>query len=168
VGSTFHRSVVLVCQHDPNGAFGLILNQPTDRKLGEVIDTDLPVSLQRLLIHTGGPVQPSALSYLHADRELSDGNVMENLSLGHDLEDLMALGRADSPTGRIRVFAGYAGWAPGQLDDELRRESWLVHPASLDLVFQIPPGELWRQVLRSKGDWQSRLLADSPEDLSWN
>ena len=168
MGSTFHRSVVLVCQHDPKGAFGLILNQPTDRKLGEVLDPDLPESLQRLLIHTGGPVQPSALSYLHSGRDLADGNVMENLSLGHDLEDLLALGQTASPTGRIRVFAGYAGWAPGQLDDELRRESWLIHPATLDLVFQVPPEELWRHVLRSKGDWQSRLLADSPEDLSWN
>jgi putative transcriptional regulator len=94
--------------------------------------------------------------------------VIERLSLGHDLEDLLALGLSSSPTARIRVFAGYAGWAPGQLDDELRRESWLIHPATLDLVFQVPPDELWRQVLRSKGDWQSRLLADSPEDLSWN
>jgi putative transcriptional regulator len=68
----------------------------------------------------------------------------------------------------MRIFAGYAGWSPGQLDDEMQRESWMAHPASIDLVFHHKPKELWRQILLEKGDFPHRLLASSPEDLSWN
>jgi putative transcriptional regulator len=65
------------------------------------------------------------------------------------------------------VFAGYAGWSPGQLDDEMKREAWLTHPASIELVFSSDAGELWKTILRQKG-WKYRLLSDTPEDLSWN
>jgi len=167
-GSVFHRSVVLVCQHDPRGAFGLVLNQPTDKKLIEVLEAELPKNLGGDALFSGGPVQPSAMSFLHGDPAMVHGTVLETVSLGHDLAELVALGKSWSGTQRLRVFAGYAGWAAGQLDEEIRRDSWLIHRASLDLVFRLPPQELWRHVLRSKGDWQSRLLADSPEDLSWN
>lgn len=167
-GSAFHRSVVLVCQHDPRGAFGLVLNKPTDRKLTEVIDSDLPEGLKQADLFSGGPVQPSAMSYLFSNPDLPEGNVMEHLSHGHDLTELVALGKSWSPLQKLRVFAGYAGWAPGQLDDELRRDAWLLHPASVSLVFRTSPEDLWRYILHSKGDWQSRLLAESPEDLSWN
>lgn len=168
-GSVFHRSVVLICQHDLEGAFGLILNQPTPRKLGQVMDVDLPESLENHKLFHGGPVQESALSFLHGDplMKSGQGNVLPDLSVGHDVEELAALGRGLTLARKIRVFAGYAGWAPGQLDDEMRRESWLLHPASRELVFHTAK-DLWQHILRLKGDWQSRLLADSPEDLSWN
>ena len=93
---------------------------------------------------------------------------MENLSVGHDLDELIELGQAWSPFRKVRVFAGYAGWGPGQLDDELRRDSWLTHPATLDAVFHSAPETLWQHILRGKGDWQHRLLSASPEDLAWN
>ncbi|HAB17868.1 MAG TPA: YqgE/AlgH family protein [Verrucomicrobiota bacterium] len=167
-GSAFHRSVVLICQHDPQGAFGLVLNQPTEKKLREVIDADLPERLEDHPLFGGGPVQPSAMSFLHSDLFLPGANVIENLNLGHDLEELVALGKSWSASQQLRVFAGYAGWAPGQLDDEMRRESWITHPATIDLVFHAPSEDLWPFILRQKGDWQSRLLAGAPEDLSWN
>jgi putative transcriptional regulator len=167
-GSAFHRSVVLVCQHDPRGAFGLVLNQPTEKRLSDALDAELPEVLGESLLYSGGPVQPSAMSFLHAHPDLQPGNVLKSLSLGHDLEELVAIGKGWSPQHQMRVFAGYAGWAPGQLDDEIRRDSWLLHPATVELVFRLPPEELWRYLLRCRGDWQSRLLADSPEDLSWN
>jgi putative transcriptional regulator len=94
--------------------------------------------------------------------------VMKSLSVGHDLEELVEVGGGSLPARQLRVFAGYAGWGPGQLDEELRRDSWLVQPATLELVFHPKPADLWRQVLLGKGDWQSRLLAGSPEDLAWN
>ncbi len=168
LGSVFHRAVVLVCQHDSKGAFGLILNQPTDRKLGEVLESTVPEALEELAVFNGGPVQPAALSYLHHELDQPDGNLMDVLTLGHDLDKMLELGRTEAEAVRMKVFAGYAGWAPGQLDEEMRRESWLLHTATPDLVFRVPPTQLWRHILRAKGDWQSRLLADSPEDLSWN
>jgi len=115
----------------------------------------------------GGPVQPGTLSFLHTDTFLLEANVMPNLSLGHSLDALMDLSESFSPTQKLKLFAGYAGWTAGQLDHEMARQDWLVHPASLDLVFYTEPALLWKQILRQK-DAMRRLLADSPDDLSWN
>ena len=166
-GSVFHRSVVLICQHDPQGAFGLVLNRPTDKKVGDVLKGEPPASLGAEILFLGGPVQTPALSYLHTDDFLPFGNVMENLNLGHSLDDLLELGASFSASQRLKIFAGYAGWAAGQLDDEMKRASWLTHPASVELVFQRDTENLWAAILRTKG-WEYRLLADSPEDLADN
>jgi putative transcriptional regulator len=166
-GSFFQRSVVLICQHDAEGAFGLVLNRTTGSNAGDVIVADLPDSLKRSPLFLGGPVQPSALSYLHTEAFIPDANVLPNLSLGHSLDGLLELGDSFSPTKKIRMFAGYAGWSPGQLEDEIKRQAWLTHPASIDLVFDAHPEQLWQNILRTKG-WKYRLLADMPEDPSMN
>jgi putative transcriptional regulator len=166
-GSFFSRTVVLICQHDAEGAFGLVLNRVSGNKVGELLVADLPDPIKELPLFVGGPVQPAALSYLHSDAFLPEGNVITNLDLGHSLDSLVELGESFSSTRQIRVFAGYAGWSPGQLEDEMRRKSWLTHPASIDLVFHTEPEKLWQSVLRKKG-WKYRLLADAPEDLSSN
>lgn len=166
-GSFFHRTAVLICQHDPEGAFGLVLNRPSENKVGDALVADLPDTLKELPLHLGGPVQPTALSYLHSDSFIPDANVLPNLSLGHSLDDLVELGASFSTTQQVKVFAGYAGWSPGQLDDEMKRHAWLTHPASLDLVFSTDPAGLWRKIVGLKG-WEYKLLADAPEDMSWN
>jgi len=166
-GSFFNRSVVLICQHDAQGAFGLVLNQPSPNKIGEMLVADLPDAIKDLNLFLGGPVQTSALSYLHSDIFLPDANVMTNLSLGHSLEELVDLGGSFAPSQQIRLFAGYAGWSPGQLESELKRKAWLTHPASLDLVFRENPSDLWNEILRAKG-WKYRLIGSAPEDLSLN
>jgi len=167
-GSFFHRTVVLICQHDREGAFGLVLNRPTENKVGDALVADLPDSLKDQVLYLGGPVQPSALSYLHSDSYLPEGSVMANLDLGHSLELLVELGQSFSTTKQIRLFAGYAGWAPGQLEDEMKRQAWVTPPASLELVFETDATALWRQILRQKKEWQYRLLAEAPDDFSWN
>ena len=166
-GSFFHRSVVLICQHDSEGAFGLVLNRTSDSKVGQALVANLPEAVEEQPLFVGGPVQPGTLSFLHTDTFLIDSNVMPNLSLGHSLDALMDLSESFSPTQKLKLFAGYAGWTAGQLDNEMAREDWLVHPASLDLVFHPDPALLWKQILRQK-DAMRRLLADSPDDLSWN
>jgi putative transcriptional regulator len=166
-GSFFQRTVVLICQHDPEGAFGLVLNRSTGSNAGEMIVAELPDKLKAFPLFLGGPVQPSALSYLCSDAFIPEANVMPNLSLGHSLETLVEAGESYSPTQKIKLFAGYSGWSPGQLEDEVKREAWLTHPATLDLVFDTEPEQLWQKILRQKG-WQYRLLAQSPEDLSLN
>ena len=67
----------------------------------------------------------------------------------------------------MKVFAGYAGWSPGQLDDEMKRDTWMIHPASLELVFHPEAEQLWQVIIRQKG-WKYRLLSEAPEDPSWN
>lgn len=167
-GSFFQRTVLLVCQHDAEGAFGLVLNRATGNKAGEMIVADLPEPLKEQPLFLGGPVQPSALSFLHSDSFIPDATVLPNLSLGHSLDSLVDIGESYSATKKVKLFAGYAGWSPGQLESEMKRKAWLTHPASLELIFDTPPEKLWQLVLRSKGGFQNRLLSQSPDDLSWN
>jgi putative transcriptional regulator len=89
------------------------------------------------------------------------GSILPGLRLVHDPADL------PDNTDAVKFFAGYAGWAPGQLDGELKAKAWLTHPATLAHVFDPRPEEQWRTILRGKG-LQYRLLADAPEDVSLN
>ncbi|HTL58821.1 MAG TPA: YqgE/AlgH family protein [Candidatus Limnocylindrales bacterium] len=166
-GSFFQRTVVLICQHDEEGAFGLVLNRSTGTNAGDMIVADLPEALKTCPLFLGGPVQPSALSFLHTDAFVPDANVLPNLSLGHSLDNLIEIGESFSPSRKIKMFAGYAGWSPGQLEDEIKRKAWLTHPASLSLVFESNPDQLWQQIVREKG-WRYRIIAQGPEDLSRN
>ena len=167
-GSFFQRTVVLICQHDAEGAFGLVLNRATGNKVGEMIVADLPDTLKDCPLYLGGPVQPTALSFLHTDAFIPDANVLPNLSLGHSLDTLVEIGESFSSEKKVKMFAGYAGWSAGQLEDEMKRKAWLTHPASLRLVFETPPEQLWQAILQRKGGWRNKLLSQSPEDLSWN
>ena len=166
-GSFFQRTVVLICQHDAEGAFGLVLNRSSGANVGETIVADLPETIKSCPLFLGGPVQPSALSFLLTDSFIPDANVMPNLSLGHTLDGLMEIGDSFSPTQKIKMFAGYAGWSPGKLEDEMKRKAWLSHPSSLELIFETPPEQLWQTILRCKG-WKYKLLSQMPEDLSLN
>ena len=166
-GSFFHRTVILICQHDAEGAFGLVLNRATGHNIGEALVANLPEPLKSLPLYHGGPVQQQALSFLHSDTFLPEANVMPNLNLSHSIDLLADLGESYSPTQKISIFAGYAGWAAGQLEDEMARDTWVTYPATLDLVYPADPGKLWQAILKEKGG-KYRLLADAPEDLSWN
>lgn len=188
-GSFFQHAVVLICQHDAEGAFGLVLNRTTGNKVGGMVVADLPDTLKECPLHLGGPVQPTALSFLHSPGEVDqawaaglvppftspgedsfipDADVLPNLSLGHSLDALVDIGESFSPEKKIKMFAGYAGWSGGQLEEEMKRKAWLIYPASLELVFETPPEKLWQTVLQRKGGWRNKLRAQMPEDLSWN
>ena len=166
-GSFFARTVVLICQHDAEGAFGLVVNRAATQKFGEVVAEDMPETLKEQPLFVGGPVQPAAMSYLHSDSYLPDANVITGLSIGHSLEELLEIGGDFSPTRKLKTFAGYTGWAPGQLESEMKRKAWITHPATLDLVFDPEPEKLWQTIMRMKG-WKNRLIAESPEDPSLN
>ncbi len=167
-GSFFHRTVVLICQHDKDGAFGLVLNRPTENKVGEALVADLPDPIKEQTLYLGGPVQPTALSYLRTDSFLPDASILPNLELGHSLETLVEIATSYSAAQQLRLYAGYSGWAPGQLEDELKRKAWVTHPASVELVFHTESKTLWRRILRLKEHWRYRLLAEMPDDPSWN
>lgn len=166
-GSFFHRTVVLICEHNAEGALGLVLTRDSGNKVGEMIVADLPEAMKEQSLFLGGPVQPASLSFLHSNSFLPEANVMPNLSVGHSLETLVDLGESFSTTQTVKIFAGYSGWSPGQLEEEMKRGAWLMHPASLDLVFQIDPAQLWKKILDEKG-WQYRLMTQRPDDLSRN
>lgn len=166
--SWFAQTVVLICQHDADGAFGLVLNRTAPGKVGDVLVASLPETIKEAPLFLGGPVQPSALSYLHTDAFLPDANVLPNLNLGHSLDDLVSIGESYATQSKLRVFAGYSGWAPKQLEGELQRKAWLTCPASLEFIFDVPPEKLWRLLLRKIGGWRNQLLASRPDDPSLN
>lgn len=161
----FRRTVVLVGEHGEEGALGVILN----RTSGATIDEALP-ELAALVegteaIHVGGPVQPSAIVVLaeFADPERAETLVLDDVGFLPSEIDPDELGELR----RARVFAGYAGWGPGQLDGELTEGSWIVEPADPDDVFTADPEELWSDVLRRKGG-PFGVLALMPPDPSLN
>jgi len=166
-GSYFHRTVVLICHHDDEGAFGLVVNRASDNDVGDLIIADLPETLKEQKLFAGGPVQPAALSYLHTDAFVPEASIIPGLQIGHSLEELVDIGESYSSEKQVKIFAGYAGWSPGQLEDEMKRDSWLTYPATSELVFKTPPDLIWRHIMKQMG-WQQRLFADSPDDLSWN
>lgn len=166
-GSFFHRTVILICQHDADGAFGLVLNRTTSHTVGDALAANLAECIRQQPLHLGGPVQPQAMTYLHTDLLVPDANVIANLRMDQSMDTLMELGDSFSPTRQIRLFAGYAGWSPGQLEAEMKRDTWLTHPARLEHVFHPNPDALWKDVLAEKG-WKYRLIAEAPEDPSWN
>src|SRR4030081_3153544 len=97
-GSFFQRTVVLICQHDAEGAFGLVLNRSSGSNVGEMVVADLPDLLKASPLFLGGPVQPSALSFLLTDAFIPDANVIPNLTLGHSIDSLMEAGESFSST----------------------------------------------------------------------
>ncbi len=166
-GTFFHHAVVLVCQHDAEGALGVILNRPAANTLGESVAADLPDKLKEQPLFVGGPVQPQALSFVHSDTFVPHANILQNLNLAHSLESLIELGESYSTSQQVKVFAGYSGWSAGQLEEEIKRGAWIIHDASNELIFSTDVQNLWMSILRMKG-WPHQLLASAPEDFSWN
>jgi putative transcriptional regulator len=161
----FRRTVVLVTEHNEDGAAGLVLNRPTDAEVSDVVP-----QLELLVddgepVYMGGPVQPNGVLVLGEFLDPSDAAVPLFGSLGFPSleapEDVVPL------TTRRRIFAGYAGWGSGQLEDELAREDWILEEAQNDDAFTEAPGELWADVLRRKGGIYE-LVARMPEDPSVN
>jgi len=158
----FARSVVFLADHSPKGAFGLVLNRPADMKIADIwaaLSSD-PCSCSATAF-VGGPVQKGAVLLLHGHPELAPlaEPVIPGVFLGSEVELLgellklesLARGDPSRPAARFRVFCGYAGWAAGQLDGEMKAGGWLTCAASAEHVFSTPPEQLWGQAMRSLG-----------------
>lgn len=160
----FRRTVVLVAEHGDDGALGVVLNRPSETEVVEAVPPLAGLVEAGDVVHVGGPVQPSAVVVL---AEFVDPAAAPLLVVG-DVGFLPAEVDAETigETRRARVFAGYAGWSPGQLEAELEEPSWFVEPALADDVFS-DPDEVWSDVLRRKGG-QYAVLALMPPDPSLN
>ena len=161
----FRRTVVLVTEHNEEGAAGLVLNRPSPTEVSEVVPLLEPLVEDGEQVWVGGPVQPNAVLVLGEFLDPDDAAVPLFGSLG--FPSLDEPDEVVPMTTRRRVFAGYAGWGSGQLEDELSREDWIVEPALPDDAFTEAPEELWRDVLRRKGGIYE-LVSRMPEDPSVN
>lgn len=142
----FSKTLTLICEHSERGAIGLVVNKPIDVSLGQLfeqVNIDLSDDdIKSETVYFGGPVLVDRGFVLH--QPLFDWNSTlkidddTGLTTSRDVLEAIAAGRGPS---RVLVTLGYAGWAPGQLEDEIKRNGWLTVAANTDLVFDTPPEE---------------------------
>lgn len=145
----FYRSVVLVFQHDSEGASGVILNRPSEITVGQVWDEISDAHIESdLVVNVGGPVEGPLLS-LHTCQELSETEVIKGVYLSFSRENLNTL-VADHTDDEYRIFSGYSGWGPGQLDQEMKVGGWLTFAARKEHVFG-DTDKLWKSVCEDVG-----------------
>ena len=155
----FARTVVLLCDFGPEGAFGLVLNRPTEMAAREMVRLDPPlVRGNDMRLYIGGPVQPE-LGWILVNDAPGAGEyrtIRDGLYLSSSPELLRSV-LERQPAPRARVVAGYAGWGPGQLDEELAQSAWLIGDIHLDLIFDVDPGAVWDTAIRRLGADPSAL-----------
>ena len=159
----FTQTVVLLCDYLPDGAFGIVINRPTGTPAAAMVQLQPPVrGGNDLPLCIGGPVQPERGWILIGDppegaefRTIVDGVYLCTSPdvLRHVLET--------TPAPRARVLAGYAGWGPGQLDEELAQSAWLMADVDADLVFDVDPAVMWETAIRRLGADPSMLQSSS-------
>jgi len=168
----FDRTVIYVLEHHDDGAVGVVINRPSDEALDEPLDRWIDLQSPPSSVFDGGPVEDNALIALASTKEFDPASVVDE-SLTHIVGDIASADLSADPAivaavvNEVRVFRGYAGWGPGQLDGEIDQGAWLVLDAHASDVFSNAPDELWRNVLRRQ---PGRLawLANAPDDLSSN
>jgi putative transcriptional regulator len=162
----FWRTVVLIVEHTDEGAFGLVLNRPSETSVGDAVQ-----ELEELVdpgepLFIGGPVQPSSVIVVGRFEDPSDAALLA-------FDDVGVLGGGPSMEERSagllagRAYVGHAGWGESQLDSELERGDWILEPARLEDAFDPDPRELWSRVLTRKGGSYA-LVARMPPDPSLN
>ena len=160
---TFNRSVILLAEHNMDeGAFGLILNQPTGKTVGDFLQGDDFTPLRQLAVHTGGPVAQDQLTFSSFWWSKKQGL---RWAIRISAED--AVTHARRPGRIVRAFVGYSGWTAGQLENELRRSSWIAARPQADLLGQQHDRSLWAELLRHLSPL-NRILAEAPDDPTLN
>lgn len=167
VDPNFNRAVLLMLEHGPEGALGVVLNRPTDLSARRALPGELGESFSESdVVHQGGPVQPDAVIVL---ADFTDPAAAASIAFD-------TVGVVDPQTSHaelslrvraLRVYGGYAGWAAGQLEDEIAQEAWIDAAGQGEDVFTSEPERLWRRVLERKGG-PYVLIARMPEDPSLN
>lgn len=160
----FSKAVVLLCDYTEEGAFGLVVNRQMAEPAWQMIKTQPAVRVDpNIRLWIGGPVDPQRTWVLMAEpqgpddeqREICPG-VLLSVSQALTLELLQA-----PPSRRSRVIVGYAGWGPGQLDQEIAASAWLTLDIDPHLIFSVPPDEMWEAAIRRLGADPSALQASS-------
>ena len=161
----FRQTVVFLMEHSDEGAIGVVLNKPGRLTVVEAAPAFASLTGPTDPLYVGGPVQPDAAIVLVETTEPPPGGavVIDSVCLLSEEPDLLAQETID----RTRVFAGYSGWGPGQLEGELAESSWILERAQADDVFVADPDALWRDLLKRKGG-SFAMLATMPYDPSKN
>ena len=163
--SYFNKTVTYICEHNDEGAMGLIINSPVNITLNELLaqlDADKeesPELSQQVL--TGGPVSPDRGFVLHSPQKgwSSSLALSDEIMITTSKDILMSLGSEEAPE-KFMVTLGYAGWGPGQLEQELQDNSWLTIPADSDILFNTPIEQRWKKSAEKIGINIAHLSSD--------
>ena len=164
----FVRSVVLLCEHNSEGSFGLVLNKPSILLLSELVEE---LSFLESEVFVGGPVEQNTLHFIYFGEKVLEGSVSIGTGIwwGGDFEALvehLKTGTMDAQN--VRFFIGYSGWAAGQLSDELAENTWIIFDHNLGPnLLQNTPDELWRLLLKMMGG-EFKVIANYPLDPRLN
>ena len=163
----FCQTVVLMCEHGSGGSLGLVVNRRTEHHIMDVLPQTSGLHERAGLVYSGGPVQKDNLLILHRVSKLVPESqpIFDGVCLGGDLTALEEVSSEGEQTDLVRVYMGYAGWAPGQLQFELSGGSWIVLPADLRLVFARDPQQMWANVMRSLGQKFTHYATMPPDPL---
>jgi putative transcriptional regulator len=163
----FERTIILLCEHNAEGSFGFVMNKPSLARLGDVMQDlkgfDAPVFI-------GGPVQQDTLHYIHRLPKLEDSTpVMDGVFWGGNFDQLVSLIETKQvASSDIKFFLGYSGWSVGQIDQELKDDSWIVwDKGSEELLFDIKAEAMWAYTLRAMGGRFS-VYSNYPQDPRLN
>lgn len=148
----FARTVIFMVKHDSDGAMGLVVNRPVAqgpiKDLLKSLGVEAKGASGEIVVHYGGPVQPGKGFVLHSDDYVQGSTIVvkKGIALTADIEVLRAIARGAGP--RQKLFAlGYAGWAPGQLEAEIRAKAWFTIPAEVDLIFGPGAESKWQRAM---------------------
>jgi putative transcriptional regulator len=164
----YFRSVILICEHNPSGSFGLIINKSLNIELPEEIVNIKDLANPHVAVRAGGPIQPNQMMLLHSSDQIPEQTlkICNGVFLGGDLQFLQE--SISDPNGpHLRLCFGYAGWGAGHLEREFLSGNWFLHPASDRYIFEVPPEKIWQSLLREMGG-KYATLSMIPEDLSLN
>jgi len=164
------RSVILLCNHNDQGSFGLVINRSTQLKATDLFsDIDILKPYNKK-VYIGGPVSQSMVFYLYrSSRDVFDlDEICSGVYLGSNLETLESLYLdIENPEENIRFYLGYSGWSDGQLDGEMEQNSWLVQDANEQFVFLDSENLIWPKAVNSLGE-KYQYLTKAPVNPQWN
>ena len=167
-GDPFKKSVIYICQHDKNGAMGLVLTYPIKPRLCDLFtQLDIPhpentTIIQNTTLYLGGTTEPDHGFILHSyyNRPLqSSMQVSSELFITTSKDILIAIGENNSPPQNYCIVLGYSNWAPGQLEKEIQEGIWLNSPPYNDVIFETDPSKKWDISLRKLGINDKTLLS---------
>ncbi len=163
--TNFSRSVTYICQHDEHGALGIVINQPLELTLGDVLN-DLELATDHDTVYNssvflGGPVQCERGFVLHQPIGEWEAtlNISDEIGLTASRSILAAIAEGKGPKNNI-VVLGYAGWGAGQLEQEMLANSWLSGPADSEIIFDLPVEQRWQAAATHAGVDITRLSGD--------
>ena len=163
----FNKSVILLAEHSgEEGAYGLILNHPTGQTVGDLLSSEDFQILSKIPVYLGGPIGQEHLTFAAFwtdSPELAE----RHLKFATRISAQDAIKRSQQPGTLVRAFAGYSGWTEGQLENEIRKNSWIPTLPGIELLATQHEKSLWAEMMRNLSPYH-QILAEAPDDIYMN